>query len=313
METFTGGKRVKKKNRNAWFLILVILLILFQCKNDQKNTESMPLNDVDSWFETKLIAEKVWRIGDHGNDNIYLVVGDDKALLIDTGIGVADLARCVSTITELPVIVVNTHGHPDHAGGNFQFSQVYTHPLDFELIKRFTSRNYRENTLQRVIKENPELESSFIKDIDDFETPSISPIEAGYVFDLGKRKLEVIEVPGHTRGSVVLLDAKNKLLFSGDNNNTLVWLFLEGCLPIESYLQTLQKLNQRSDEFDYILPGHGEVMEKSFIDEQIICAQNIISGDCKGEKYESFAGSALVCSYKRASIAFNPDNIFAKP
>ncbi len=209
-------------------------------------------------------------------------------------------------------MIANTHGHPDHAGGNFQFSEVYAHPLDFELIKQFSSKNYHENAIQRALKNNPDFESSFIKNIDTFKEPTILPVEAGYVFDLGNRKLEVIETPGHTKGSIVLLDAENKLLFTGDNNNTLVWLFLDGCLPLESYLQTLQKLNQRSKEFNHILPGHGDVIDKSFINEQIICAQNIISGACKGEKYESFAGSALSCSYKRASIAYNPDNIYKK-
>jgi glyoxylase-like metal-dependent hydrolase (beta-lactamase superfamily II) len=274
--------------------------------------DSEPLNKIDSWFEVKSVDDRVWCISDHSNDNIYLVAGDDKALLIDTGIGVADLAQFVKTITTLPLTVVNTHGHPDHAGGNFQFSKVYAHPLDFELIKHFTSQEFHKNTIQRVLKENADLASFILKDIRTYELPSIEPVQAGDVFDLGNRKLEVIETPGHTKGSIVLLDAGNRMLFTGDNNNTLVWLFLDGCLPIESYLQTLQKLNQRNAEFETILPGHGDPIEKSFIDEQIACAQNIISGECKGEEYKSFAGSALLCKHKRAGIAFNPDNIFIK-
>jgi hydroxyacylglutathione hydrolase len=255
---------------------------------DEKMNDK-PLPEIENWFEIKLIADKVWRINDHDNDNIYLVEGDEKALLIDTGIGTGDLAKYVKTITQLPVIVVNTHGHPDHMGGNFQFLKVYAHPLDFELIKYFSS-----------------------EDKSTFEVPSLEPIRAGDEFDLGHRKLEVIEVPGHTKGSIVLLDAENKLLFAGDNNNALVWLFLDECLPLEIYLQTLQKLNERAGEFNSILPGHGDVLEKSFINEQIICAQKIISGECQGEKYETFAGSGLLYSYKRASIAYNPDNIYIR-
>jgi glyoxylase-like metal-dependent hydrolase (beta-lactamase superfamily II) len=306
---------MRKNNKPAVFSILIILLtviISFQCKSNQNKKNLRPVTEIAGWFEAKLVADRVWCISDHGTDNMYLVEGDDKALLIDTGIGVADLARYVQTITKLPVIVVNTHGHPDHVGGNFQFSEVYTHPLDFELTGQFSSQTNHEHTIQQTMKNNPGFESPFIKDTTAYKIPSLLPVKAGYIFDLGNRKLEVIEVSGHTRGSIVLLDAGNKLLFTGDNNNTLVWLFLDGCLPLEAYLQTLQKLNQRSAEFDYILPGHGDILDKSFINDQIICAQQIISGECKGEKYESFAGSALKCTYQRASIAFNPDNIHIK-
>ncbi|MBN2000678.1 MBL fold metallo-hydrolase [candidate division KSB1 bacterium] len=303
---------MKQDVRFVFYTGLVFLLAVFSCKENQSRVEKIPVYEGQSWFSSKLIADKVWCINDHGSDNIYLVEGEKQALLIDTGIGVADLASYVKTITKLPVIVVNTHGHPDHAGGNFQFSKVYAHPLDFELIKIFTSKEYHDNSVQRAINEYPNFESSFIKEISTSEEPVISPVQAGFVFDLGNRKLEVVEVPGHTKGSIALLDTENKLLFTGDNNNTLVWLFLDGCLPIESYLQTLEKLNQRSGEFEKILPEHGDVLDKLFINEQIICAKNIISGECQGEKYESFAGSALLCRYKRAGIAYNPDNIHIK-
>lgn len=274
--------------------------------NDEKS------NTTERWFKTKLVAEKVWLINDNGSDNIYLVEGTDKALLIDTGLGVANLNSCVKDITKLPVIVVNTHGHPDHVGGNFQFTEVYAHPLDFELIKRFSSKEYHKNTIERAINKKPVYESFFLKDIENYNLPSMVPITSGYVFNLGNRKLEVIEVPGHTEGSIVLLDAENKLLFAGDNNTTLVWLFPNECLPLESYLQSLQKLNKRNEDFDNILPGHGYIMDKSFINEQIICAKNIISGNGKGEKYETFLGSALLYTYKRASIAYTPDNIYVE-
>jgi len=306
---------MRVNNKPALFLILIILstvLISFQCKSKQNKNDNEPLQEFTGWFEAKVVADRVWRISDHGSDNIYLVEGDEKALLIDTGIGVADLAGNVKTITKLPVIVVNTHGHPDHVGGNFQFSEVYAQPMDFELTNQFSGQTNHEHTIQVTMKNNPGFVSPFIKDTTAYKTPVLLPVKAGYIFDLGNRKLEVIEVPGHTKGSIVLLDAANKLLFTGDNNNTLVWLFLDGCLPLEAYLQTLQKLNERNAEFDHILPGHGDVLDKSFINDQIVCAQKIISGECKGEKYESFAGPALKCTYQSASIAYNPDNIFMK-
>ncbi|MFH1198367.1 MAG: MBL fold metallo-hydrolase [bacterium] len=266
----------------------------------------------DKWFTAKLVAEKVWCIDDHGSDNMYLVEGTERALLIDVGTGVADLKSFVESLTKLPVIVVNTHGHPDHAGNNFQFENVYAHPDDFQLIAQFTSKDFRNQMVQQAINNSPDLESLLIKDADSFDTSKLIPIKEGFVFDIGERKFEVIETPGHTPGSICLIDSANKLIFTGDNNNTLVWLFLDGCLPLELYMNTLQKEQKRSSEFDTIFPGHGEPIEASFINDQIICIQQILSGECEGTLYKSFAGDAKQCSYNRATVAYNPENLFRK-
>jgi len=303
-----------RKSRSTTTILIVLFTVIFslQSSANPQNKENEPRNETDGWFTIKSVAENVWCINDHGSDNIYLIAGEEKALLIDTGIGVADLDKTIKTLTNLPVIVVNTHAHPDHSGGNFQFSEIYAHPNDFEMIKVFSSEENQKSSIEYASTEYSNLEEFFIKDIENFNVPAMMPIKAGHIFDLGNRKLEVIEVPGHTKGSIVLLDVDNKLLFTGDNNNTMVWLFLDGCLPVETYLQSLQNLNKRNGDFNDILPGHGDVLDKSFLDELIICTQNIINGSCKGEKYESFAGNGMVCSYKRARVAFNPNNIFIK-
>ena len=265
-----------------------------------------------SWFWLKEITPDVWRIDDHGGGNMYLVLGKDKALLIDAGNGVADLAACVKSITSLPLVVVNTHGHPDHCGSDFEFSEVYAQPADFDMIKSFCNETFHKDRVDRARKQSPGLEHLLTKDIQDFKPPALLPVRGGFVFELGGRTLEVVETPGHTKGSICLLDRANKLLFTGDDNNTLVWLFLKDCLPLESYLQTLEDLRRRSDQFDTLLPGHGDPLDKGFIDEQIVCAKNILSGDCKGEPYKTFVDNARVCNYKRARIAFNPDNLRAR-
>jgi len=88
-----------------------------------------------SWFSATKAGDGLWIISDHGSDNIYLVEGKDKALLIDTGLGVARLNAFVKTLTTKPLIVVNTHGHPDHAGGDFEFKSIYADPADFASIQ----------------------------------------------------------------------------------------------------------------------------------------------------------------------------------
>jgi hydroxyacylglutathione hydrolase len=302
---------MKNINRILYRVLIVSILLIGTFYLYGRNLDSTNVQ-TKSWFSVKQVAEKVWRIDDHGGDNMYLVEGDDKALLIDAGTGVADLSACIKSITIMPVIVVNTHGHPDHCGSDYQFLEVYAHQSDFEMIPYFCNERYHKDEVKKAELNSPELASLLTNNVENFKLPKLIPVQQGFIFNLGNRNLEVIEVPGHTKGSICLLDAKNKLLFTGDNDNTVVWLFLQDCLPLELYIQTLQSLKKRSDEFTTLFPGHGDPIDKEFIGEQIICGQKILSGECKGEKYQTFVNNAKVCSYKRAKIAFDPDNLFEK-
>jgi hydroxyacylglutathione hydrolase len=246
-----------------------------------------PSSEAEGRLESRLVAEKTWCINDRDIDNLYLVEGEERAAVIDTGIGQADMFRHIRTITALPLIAVNTHGHLDHAGGDYQFPEVHAHPSDFDLIRQVLSARDRPQ-------------------------PSLKPIREGDGLALGGRTLEVLETPGHTKGSIALLDVKQRFLFAGDDCNDDVWLFLKECLPLEVYLQTLRKLLTRTAENATLLPGHGLPRGRSFIAEQIVCAERILSGECRGEPYETFAGSGLLCKYQRAGIAYNPDNLYVR-
>lgn len=291
------------------FLVSVLLLCgaipAFSQSNEAAATSA-------SWFSIKQVADGVWRIDDHGNDNMYLVVGNKKALLVDAGTGLADLSACIKKLTSLPIIVVNTHGHMDHSGGDYQFPEVFAHPADSGMVLQSCNVESHKQMAESVPIRYPEMDSLINKDFSNARVPELLAIQEGFVFDLGDRRLEVIGTPGHTRGSICLLDAKNKLLFAGDNDNGLVWLFLKECLPLEEYVNSLRGLQKRSGEFTMVLPGHGDPLDKDFIDEQVACGEQILSGACTGEPYKTFVDYARVCKYKRASIAFNPDNLHAE-
>ena len=77
-------------------------------------------------------------------------------------------------------------------------------------------------------------------------------------------------------------------------------------LPLDVYLKSLQKLQRRDKEFSTLFPGHGEPIDKSFIGEQIVWPEQIIAGKCVGKPYDSFVGKGLLCGYKRAQIAYDP-------
>jgi hydroxyacylglutathione hydrolase len=267
--------------RPAWLIsaILIPAFCLSQCATAPPAAPVAPVvKEPESAFTTMDIADKAWRIGESNNSRyMYLVAGEKQALLIDTGMGTGDLARFVTTLTPLPVIVVNTHGHPDHTGGNKYFDSFYIHPADMELAKYFSPGK------------------------NDF-----TPVKEGSVFDLGGRKLSVIETPGHTAGSICLLDAERKILFTGDNNCPHVWLFLPESLSVETYVRSQKKLVARQADFEILHSGHGGPFHKDYLEILTDLAGKILKGEGPNEmEYKGAGFTARSCAEKAALIAFD--------
>jgi hydroxyacylglutathione hydrolase len=291
-------KILNMKKIRCGFLVINIVLFFTTSLSAQINS---------SWFTVNEVSEKVWVISDHNIDNIYLVEGNDSALLIDNGTGVADLISVVKRLTNKPLIVIVTHGHPDHCGSDYQFEKVYIHPADSAAARAINQPEARKDMTSGMMGDVT-LAPEDVYSGPIYNTKFL-PLEEGQIFNLGNRFLKVWETPGHTPGEVCLLDIRNKLLFTGDNNNSLVWLFLQGCTPLSKYLVTLEKQKERLAEFDTIFPGHGPKMASDFILDQISCVKSILDGTCEAKDYKSFAGNAKICTYGRASVAFDPDNL----
>jgi glyoxylase-like metal-dependent hydrolase (beta-lactamase superfamily II) len=292
------------------YWVIAFLCICFVCVYGNNYGQS---NEQEKdWLIVKKIADKTWCITDNGIVNMYLLEGNKKALLIDVGYGVANLKDLLKTITKLPVTVVLTHGHRDHSGAAFQFSKIYANVADFESVKSNNLFEQRKKNSKSILKDHKLKDCEIVKDSLTQKLPKLKPLKDGNIIDLGGRRLKVIEVPGHTPGSVVFLDVSNKMLFSGDHINCPIWLFLNGCLPVEAYLKSLEKIKEISGDFNKIYPGHNELLDSNFLDELIICCKSILDGNCSTEKYVSSAGDSMKCQFKRAIIAFNPDNLRIK-
>lgn len=165
---------------------------------------------------------------------MFLVEGSEGALLIDTGLGGGDLRGLAESLTSKPISVVNTHGDRDHVGGNGQFERIHMHPseYDYYLFERPEKRN--ENLV---------------------------PVWEGNVFDLGLRCFEVVLIPGHTPGSIALLDRANRELIAGDTlQSTPIFMFGRGRSLI-ALEHTLTRLLAMSGEIDTIYPSHGTLEE----------------------------------------------------
>jgi len=183
-------------------------------------------------------SEKVpglYYLNEDGGDIIWLIPGETSALLVDTGFGKYDLTAKVREITDKPLILVNTHLHPDHALGNGQFSRAYCSPADLPLL----------SWLRQM---NPDFLGSC----------EMIPVQERYRFDLGGSTIEVIDVPGHTPGSIGLLWVERRILLIGDAANEQIWMHLNHSTPLSMFAETMQKLAGMTDRFDVLYTSHGE-------------------------------------------------------
>lgn len=264
----------------------------------------------NTWFTVTEVANKVWLIDDHGFDNIYLVEGSEKALLIDTGCGVGDLKELLSSLTSLPIIVVNTHGHPDHVLGNVQFQNVHMAYEDTLLLEEYIKTDSRKLILENML--NGQYTPNF--SIDKWLNAKINniiPIKNGHKFNLGDRDITVVSMPGHSAGCIGLLDEKEKLFFSGDSIGECdMWIHYNDSMPLNTFLKSIKHVRLISDKFDKILPGHNmSPIQSDIIDEIIHGVSKIVNGQLKGLPHNTFMGDGLIYKCSRCGIVYNPDKI----
>ena len=262
------------------------------------------------WFTATEVAAGTWRIVDRGVVNCYLVIGRERAALIDTGYGFANLRDYVGALTSLPLTVINTHGHRDHCGGAAQFGAVLTHRAEFAAIEREATPEVRARNRRSLGDKAVPAGERF--DYGAEARPLVlSPLADGDVIELGGRRLEVIATPGHTPGEIVLLDRGNRLLFAGDHLNRHVWLQLPGCLPLERYLASLEKLETHAGAFATILPGHNEPVDAGLLAELTACVRGILGGTIAAEPYRYGQIEGRIARHGRAEVVFDPRNLRA--
>jgi hydroxyacylglutathione hydrolase len=265
------------------------------------------------WFEVKEIGDAIWAIDDRGCDVMYLVSGDERCLLMDTGWGVGDLPVLVASLSPLPLTVVNTHGHPDHVFGNGQFAQVYVHVADEAAARELPSAEMRTWIVDNALPKP--LPAGFQFDVWAVAGPgSLDTIQDGHVFDLGGRDLEVISVPGHTPGSICLLDRQARVLFTGDSVLPgAVWLHLDESLPLSRFRENLQRLQGLADAFDTILPGHADLqalpLSKNLLGDLVAGIGRTLAGELVGREEKTFAGDGLRCDFGSCGIVYRPDRL----
>ncbi len=214
---------------------------------------SMP----DRWFEIYRIRPGVFAIYEpHQQEEVisYLILGQKRALLFDTGMGISNIKKLVEQLTRLPVSVINSHTHNDHVGDNWRFSSVYG------MNTAFTRKSAEGSIADAQPEIAPDMLCGPLPAGFDAKAYRTRPfritnwIHGGEKIDLGGRVLEVIPTPGHTPDSISLWDAQNGLLFTGD-------MYYQGPIylyrpetDLDAYEASIKKMNALGAKL--LLPAH---------------------------------------------------------
>lgn len=266
-----------------------------------------------SWFTTHEIMPNTWAIDDNGMDVIYLVAGSQRAMLIDTGFGVGDLAGEARALTALPLIVANTHGHPDHITGNGQFEQVYIADGDRHEAQTPWDDEGRAFCMEQFFGgENPRTPPP---GFDQHQwgakvAGELLSVRPGQVFDLGGRVLEAFPIPGHTPGCMAFLDRPNRSMFVGDAILGQVWLHLDESLTLHEFKHSLEQVWAMRADFDWMYSGHNvQPYPVAELEGYMAGIEKILTGETAGELKHTFAGDGLFWTYQSLGLVYRADKL----
>ena len=206
------------------------------------------------------INDYTWRFEDDGV-RFFLLCGEDRAALIDTGTNTPNARELAEGLTDLPLILINTHADRDHISGNGAFDEFYMSPAE--------ESNYRDNAGKGTI----------------------IPVREGDVIDLGGRPLRIIDNPGHTPGSIAILDEKYRVLISGDSVQDGSIFMFGKYRNIDTYIDSLKRLSKYDGLYDEIYAMHGSVPVKPDLIGKLIEGASLIQSGAAEGKTVSFFGT----------------------
>lgn len=262
------------------------------------------IDSADPWFEVYEIRHGVFAIYEpHQFEEVisYLILGNRRALLFDTGLGIGKISSVVAKLTPLPVTVLNSHTHFDHTGGNAEFSHILDPGTSFTRKNAEGQSNiYSRDALapDRICGQLPAGVRPDSYSIRPFKITEW--VKDGERIDLGSRELEVIFTPGHTPDSLCLFDRAGRLLFTGDTFYPgPIYLFTPET-DFAAYTKSVNRLAALAPATELLLPGHNvPTAESAYLDRLAQAVQQVESGNLKptissGRREYSFQGFSLL-------------------
>lgn len=245
-------------------------------------------------YRVEQIDSQTWLIEEYDESTsvyMYLLTGAREAVLLDTGLGSFPLKQICEELTDLPITVILTHGHVDHIGGSGMFERVYLHKADKELYQLHKKERMRKLFSQENLLPVKE---------------EILLLEGTERFDLGGRIIRIVETPGHSVGSVCILDEERRWLFVGDTCcKAHVLLQLEYSASLDIYIESIRKLLALESEYDLIWPGHHSKPVSKDIPRQFLEASELLrDGKLESSPLKTMLGTARIAEYKDVGIEY---------
>ena len=203
----------------------------------------------DAWFTVTQIDDTTFAISEFGHwekVHSYLLIGEEKAALIDTGLGIDNIKRITDQLTSLPIIVLTTHVHWDHIGSHSEFKDVYVHKHEEDWlingIKQLSIEQIRKDVSRDITIPTPETFNPVT--YRPYQGKPTGLLNDGDKIEIGNRKLTIYHTPGHSPGHISILDNSNGYLFTGDllYDQTPVYAFFPTTNPME-LVQSLERIS----------------------------------------------------------------------
>ena len=215
---------------------------------------------MSDWFTVEKIDDKTYAISEYAHpqqEHEYLIIGDDSAALIDTGLGVANIKEITDRLTDLPVKVVTSHAHFDHIGGHKYYKEIYIHQEEADWL-RYGAPMTIEEIREYMTEDTEDVPFPAGFDVNEyypFKGEPYGTLTDHDIIDLGGRKLKIIHTPGHSPGHICVFDENTGYLFSSD----LVYnAELYACFPYSDpvlYSRSIEKIANMK-EVKRLFPNH---------------------------------------------------------
>jgi glyoxylase-like metal-dependent hydrolase (beta-lactamase superfamily II) len=287
------GGILKAGKALAWLMLFCFLpsLAMAQTKEIPKWCRALPRPEYkalarvlpdDPWFEVYKVSPGVFAIYEpHQAEEVisYLIVGTKQALLFDTGMEIGDIHKVVTQLTSRPVVVLNSHTHNDHVGGNWQFTFVYG------MDTSFTRANAKGSSEDAQAELGPDMICGSLPKNFDAKNYRTKPwrvslfVPDGFKINLGGRTLEILSTPGHTPDAICLIDRANGLLFTGDTYYPApIWLYRPET-DLDAYVNSVKRLVALAPQVKLVLGAHNvPVAQPSVLPELLAAFQAVREG-----------------------------------
>lgn len=258
-------------------------------------------------YAVNFIRPGFWHIDDYFDSSFYIVEGEEKALVIDTGMGRGDYMGLIRSLTKLPLELAITHAHGDHMYHADEFDHVYISEKEKEILPHFQKWMMADRV---------------------FDLDKFTVVKEEDVIDLGGVHFRVLELAGHTPGSLVFLDEKNGVIFTGDalGSGMGVWLQVPFGLKISEYGNNIKHFAEKIRKVEPLVfyGGHRYQEEggfpvkrynplcKQLVDDMAILCDALLRGTIEGVSRPFFSRTgeeAFIASYGMADMVYTKSQL----